>query len=137
MRRALRLRPEAVLVEQDVAEDDVGAPVRLDGFQRAAEGGVVGLPTAAAGDAPQAEPLRLCGQQFGPQAVRSAARRALVEHRDHAGHVVLRVRAVEGGATVLAAAPGNGGARLASRQGVLLSAFSAPKHKDVPGGQVF
>jgi hypothetical protein len=46
------------------------------------------------------------------------------------------MRAVEGGATILAAAPGNGGARLANGQGVLLSAFSAPKNKDVPGGQV-
>ena len=78
---------------------------------------VVGLPAAASGDPAQSKTIRLRVEDFGPQPVRSAARGVLVDHRDHADEVVLIVDAVQGGATILAAAPGNGGARLASEQG--------------------
>ena len=133
VRRALRLRPGAMLVEQDVAEDDVRDAVSLHLAQSLAERGVVGRPGAAAGDAAKPEPIGLRVDQLGPQAVRSAALRALVEHGDHADHVVLRVRAVKCGATILAAAPGNGGARLASGQGVLLRRSPRRKTRTSPG----
>ena len=57
--------------------------------QRVAERGVVGLPRAAPGDAAQAEPVGLRREDLRTQSVRSAARRLLVEHRDHADEVVL------------------------------------------------
>ena len=83
-----------MLVEQDVAEDDVGDAVRGERLERRREtprrrSAHVQRPMTRA----QAEPLGLRGEHLGPQAVRSAARRLLVEHRHHRDDVERSARA--------------------------------------------
>ena len=68
-----RLRPPAMLFEQDVAEYDVRHAVGLQRVQRAGKCVVVRLPRTAADHLTQAEPIGLRREHLGPQPMRSAA----------------------------------------------------------------
>src|SRR6185312_3222502 len=103
--RAHPLGPQPVLVEHDVAADDVRDAAAGDIAENALKHRAVAVPRAPADELRQAEALCLRRDQLGPEAVRTAAQRLLVEHRDHRHDVEVTMHAMQRGAAVLAAAP--------------------------------
>ena len=91
-------------VTHDVAEHDVGdASLRQARQCRDVFVGV-GVPAAPGGELLQLEPGRVCRQDAGRQAVRTASPAVFIEHRNHGHNVEAVPCAQHGQATVFATA---------------------------------